>query len=178
MLDSSKPATLSAGMGAFVAVATASLLILIGTVLCVIRHRRKARLAGLDMAEVNQRSVFKSIFVVRLRLGRSFFHFALWDFLEEETRCSFLRKLALANERGDHFLAAMFTVYRVAFESALKSYQIGLLFTHKNGDFGGIFLTERSCAALISKVECHISDRLCATVWCSVNRYSDRRGSE
>ena len=112
MLDSSKPATLSAGMGAFVAVATASLLILIGTVLCVIRHRRKARLAGLDMAEVNQRSVFKSIFVhvVRLRLGRSFFHFALWDFLEEETRCSFLRKLALTNERGDHFLAAMFTV--------------------------------------------------------------------
>lgn len=112
MLDSSKPATLSAGMGAFVAVATASLLILIGTVLCVIRYRRKARLAGLDMAEVNQRSVFKSIFVhvVRLRLGRSFFHFALWDFLVEETRCSFLRKLALTNERGDHFLAAMFTV--------------------------------------------------------------------
>ena len=75
MLDSSKPATLSAGMGAFVAVATASLLIVIGTVLCVIRHRRKARLAGPDMAEVNQRSVFKSIFVhvVRLRLGRSFF---------------------------------------------------------------------------------------------------------
>lgn len=110
MLDSSKPATLSAGMGAFVAVATASLLIVIGTVLCVIRHRRKARLAGLDMAEVNQRSVFKSIYVVRLRLGRSFFHFALWDFLVEETRSSFQRKLALANDRGDHFLAAMFAL--------------------------------------------------------------------
>ena len=34
-------------------------------------------------------------------------------------------------------------------------------------------MTERSCAALISKVECHISDMLCATVRCSVNRYSD-----
>ena len=74
MLDSSKPETLSAGMGAFVAVATASLLIVIGTVLCVIRHRRKARLAGLDMAEVYQRSVFKSIqFVVPFKLVRSFF---------------------------------------------------------------------------------------------------------
>lgn len=61
MLDSSKPATLSAGMGAFVAVTTASLLIVIGTVLCVIRHRRKAPLAGLDIAEVNHRFVFKSI---------------------------------------------------------------------------------------------------------------------
>ena len=61
MLDSSKPATLSAGMGAFVAVTTACLLIVIGTVLCVIRQRRKARLAGLDMAEVTQCSLFKSL---------------------------------------------------------------------------------------------------------------------
>ena len=96
----------------------------------------------------------------------------------EETRCSFLRKLASANERGDHFLEAMFTLYPIAFASALKPYRIGLLFTHKNSDFGCISVTERSCAALISKVESHISDRICATVWCSVNRYSDRRGRE
>lgn len=82
MLDSSKPATLSAGMGAFVAVATASLLILIGTVLCVIRHRRKARLAGLDMAEVNQRSVFKSIFVHVVRLSTLHYGIFWWRKLD------------------------------------------------------------------------------------------------
>ena len=72
----------------------------------------------------------------------------------------------------------MFTVYRIAFASALKSYRIGFLFTHKHGDLGGISVTEQSCAALISKVECRISDKLCATVRCSVNRYSDHSGSE
>ena len=40
-----------------------------------------------------------------------------------------------------------------------KRYRIGLLFAHKNGDFGAISVTERSCAALISKVESDISDR-------------------
>ena len=58
MLDRSKPATLSAGMGAFVAMATVSVLIVIGTVLCVIRYRRKARLTGDNMAEVNHRLLF------------------------------------------------------------------------------------------------------------------------
>ena len=96
----------------------------------------------------------------------------------EETRNSFLRKLALANERGDHFLEAMFTLYWKAFASALNPYRIGLRFTHKKGDFGWISVTELRCAALISKVESHIADRFCATVWCSVNRYSDRTGSE
>ena len=52
MLDSSRPATLSAGMGAFVAVTTVSVLIVIGTVLCAIRYRRRMRLRGADMAEV------------------------------------------------------------------------------------------------------------------------------
>ena len=34
------------------------------------------------------------------------------------------------------------------------------MFTHKNGDFGAISVTERSCAAPISNVERrHISDR-------------------
>lgn len=52
MLDRSKPATLSAGMGAFVAIATVSVLVVIGTVLCVIRQRRKARMTVANMAEV------------------------------------------------------------------------------------------------------------------------------
>ena len=42
---------------------------------------------------------------------------------------------------------------------ARKPYRIGLLFTHKNGDFGAISLTERSCAAPIFYAEGHISDR-------------------
>lgn len=53
MLDSSKPTTLSAGMGAFVAIASVSVLIVIGTVICVIRYRR-SRLRGSDMLEVNE----------------------------------------------------------------------------------------------------------------------------
>ena len=45
---------------------------------------------------------------------------------------------------------------------------------------GANTVTERSCAAPISKVERHISDRFCAIVivWCSVNTYSARRGSK
>lgn len=54
MLDSSKPTTLSAGMGAFVAIASVSVLIVIGTVVCVIRYRRRARLRDSDMLEVNE----------------------------------------------------------------------------------------------------------------------------
>lgn len=53
MLDSSKPTTLSAGMGAFVAIASVSVLIVISTVICVIRYRRRARLKGNDMLEVS-----------------------------------------------------------------------------------------------------------------------------
>lgn len=53
MLDSSKPTTLSAGMGAFVAIASVSVLIVIGTVICVMRYRR-SRLRGSDMIEVNE----------------------------------------------------------------------------------------------------------------------------
>ena len=53
----------------------------------------------------------------------------------------------------------MYTPYRVAFAPARKPYRIGLLFTHKNGDFGAISVTEQSCAALISEAESHISDR-------------------
>jgi len=53
----------------------------------------------------------------------------------------------------------MFTLYGVAFAPARKLYQIGFLFPHKNGDFGAISVTERSCASPISKVESHISYR-------------------
>ena len=53
ILDNSKPTTLSAGMGAFVAIASVSVLIVIGTVICVIRYRR-ARLRGSDMPEVRE----------------------------------------------------------------------------------------------------------------------------
>ena len=37
-----------------------------------------------------------------------------------------------------------------------KPYRIGLRFTPKNGDFGAIFVTKRSCAAPNSKAERHI----------------------
>ena len=43
----------------------------------------------------------------------------------------------------------MFTLYRwyrIAFAPKRKPFQIGLLFTHKNGDFGAISVTERSWA--------------------------------
>ena len=42
----------------------------------------------------------------------------------------------------------MFTLYRRAFAPA----RIGPLFTHENGDFGAISVTERNYAPPISKV--------------------------
>ena len=36
---------------------------------------------------------------------------------------------------------------------------MGVLFTHKNGDFSAISVTERGCAAPISRVESHVEDR-------------------
>ena len=53
----------------------------------------------------------------------------------------------------------MFIPYWIAFAPALKPYRIGFLFTHRNGDFGAISVTERSCSATISKAESHISGR-------------------
>ena len=73
---------------------------------------------------------------------------------------------------------AMFTVYWTPLAPAPKRYRIGLLFRHNDGDFGGISATERSCAALISKVEHHISVSFSDTLWCSVNRYLDRSRSK
>ena len=51
------------------------------------------------------------------------------------------------------------TLHQAAFTPAQKSYQIVLLFTHKNGEIGVISVMETSCAVPIYKVECHISDR-------------------
>ena len=43
------------------------------------------------------------------------------------------------------------------------------MFAHKNGDFDAIPVTEKNCAAPISKVERQISsDRFCATLWSTV----------
>ena len=73
----------------------------------------------------------------------------------------------------------MFTLRRIAsFTPAQKPFQIDLQSTHKNSDFGTISVTERSCASPILKVERHISDRFCSILWCTVNRCSDRSGSE
>ena len=65
-----------------------------------------------------------------------------------------------------------------SFTPARKPFQIDLQFKHNNSDFGAISVTERSCASPILKVERHISDRFCAILWCTVNRYSYRSGSE
>ena len=56
----------------------------------------------------------------------------------------------------------MFTLYWIAaFALIRKPNRIGPLFTYENGDFGSISATERSChAALISKVESHLSYRI------------------
>ena len=74
---------------------------------------------------------------------------------------------------------AVFTPYRIALApgAARKPHRIGLLFTHKNCDFGAISVTERSYAAPLSIKERHISNRFCATLWYNVNGYSDRSGS-
>ena len=69
-------------------------------------------------------------------------------------------------------------IYWIATAPARQPYRIGLLFTHKNLDFGQIPLKERNRSVPISKMERHISNMFCATLWCSVNRYSNRSESE
>ena len=66
----------------------------------------------------------------------------------------------------------------MAFAPSRKSYRIRLLFTHMNGCDVTISVTERSCAAPISKVERDISDRFFAVLWCKVNTYSASCGSK
>ena len=48
----------------------------------------------------------------------------------------------------------------------------------ENDDFGAVSVTKLSCAAPISKVERHRSDRFCARLWCSVNRKRSRSRSD
>ena len=59
----------------------------------------------------------------------------------------------------------MFTLSRIAFAHALKPYRTGLLFTHKNRDFGAISVTERSCVAQITEVESRKSERHSHYCW-------------
>ena len=61
----------------------------------------------------------------------------------------------------------MFTPYGIAFAQARKPYRLGLLFTNRNSDFGAIFVTERSCAAVISQVESDndMSDSVHTQLW-------------
>ena len=44
---------------------------------------------------------------------------------------------------------------RIVLASARKLHRIGLLFTHRNGDFSATSVTERSCAAPFWKVKRH-----------------------
>ena len=70
----------------------------------------------------------------------------------EHFQSEYFTKLICSAAHGTHILMKW----------KIKSYRIGLLWTHKNGDFGAISVTERSCAARTgsdSKVESHISDR-------------------
>ena len=55
-----------------------------------------------------------------------------------------------------------------------KPYGIEPLFTHMNGDFGAISLTEQSSVPPILKA----SDRFCATLKSNVNGHSDHSGSK
>ena len=45
---------------------------------------------------------------------------------------------------------AIFTLRQIAFSPAPTPHPIGLLFTHKNGDFSAISVTELCCVARIS----------------------------
>ena len=40
-------------------------------------------------------------------------------------------------------IGLVFTLYRIAVPQAYTPYQIGLLFTHENGDFGAISVTAK-----------------------------------
>ncbi|XP_015756852.1 PREDICTED: uncharacterized protein LOC107336293, partial [Acropora digitifera] len=58
LFESSKPATLSAGMGAFAALTVVIVLIVLGAVVCVIRYKRKGRSRGIHDAEGEKKSLF------------------------------------------------------------------------------------------------------------------------
>ena len=62
---------------------------------------------------------------------------------------------------GEGFCSHTRTVISAQYIQVFMLYhRVGLLFTHmKNGDFSAISVTGRSCAAPISKLESHISNR-------------------
>ena len=49
---------------------------------------------------------------------------------------------ASTSTRKSTYLRYVYTKYRIVFAPARKPYRIGLLSTHKNGDFGAISVTE------------------------------------
>ena len=53
---------------------------------------------------------------------------------------------------------AVLALYRIAFAPLPKSYERGLLFTHKKSCGGSISVMKLRCPAPISQVESHISD--------------------
>ena len=69
-----------------------------------------------------------------------------------------LIKAINVSSNGTEWLALSDPLTMLTFAPRRKSYRIGPLFTHNNGDFGAISVTERSCAAPIFKVESHISE--------------------
>ena len=68
-----------------------------------------------------------------------------------------------ARDRGFK-LWAMF--YTVPDSPVLRQHSYELKFTHIS-DLGTISVTRRNCASPIAKVERHISDRFCSTLWCN-----------
>ena len=54
----------------------------------------------------------------------------------------------------------MFTLYHIAFAPARKPYQIGLLFTQKNGDLGVVSVMERSCSRPIVERKWRVTYRI------------------
>ena len=68
-----------------------------------------------------------------------------------------------ARDRGFK-LWAMF--YTLPDSPVLRQHSYELPFTHIS-DLGTISVTRRNCASPVSKVERHISDRFCSTLWCN-----------
>ena len=54
---------------------------------------------------------------------------------------------------------ALFTPHWIRFAPARKPYRIGLLFTHKNDNFGAKSVTKRTCTAPISKWRVTVLER-------------------
>ena len=69
-------------------------------------------------------------------------------------------------------------LFWIAFALPSKLYRLRPLFTHTNGCGGAISVTERSCVAPISKVERHISDSFCVSLWSRTTNISSLFASQ